>query len=545
MTYSITHTGNITITLADNTVDNSTSLALVGRGTTNYGSYLWPDLVKLLENCYGSSEPSNPITGQLWYRSDNRVLYINKPYTLTDTDMLASSTSGNKWVPLVDLAYLKANYSVDALGNAALIKLKAAMQSGDPDLIASLETLQLGKYLKKTGDTATGPLKLKQLTFNSALTGYDATLDPGATGNAYLAAGWKDISDYVIGYVAGQLLSINNAILALQSAIGSGTGGTGGTTGSTGSAISGFENLGYGVGFDPSANTASYVRSVASAVTTAASTQQYVSTNIVLPPIAVADVDSAHDNFAVTKGYVDSKLRSTSLPQGSTQSFDSKSYSLNSIVLPTFSASVLPGGANNSLSAYSNYAVTKAYVDAGLSAENLSNILSKSTTFKATFGTSGSGVSIPAIPLSNYSGKVLAVNSTGTGLEWINSPSPITNTVGTSTANYIKNGNNMLNVFGSIAAASFRKSSFIFSNNVQPWEATINIPNGYQLDVPYDIHATFTPNPAVQTATGFVGTMNCYISAMTATSVTVSILCNPATLSHDKVAYTINGLVTN
>jgi hypothetical protein len=207
---------------------------------------------------------------------------------------------------------------------------------------------------------------------------------------------------------------------------------------------------------------------------------------------------------------------------------------------------VLPGGTENTNVNYDQYAVTKKYVDVGLSGANLTKILSKSQDFRNSLSGIASGaLAIPSIPITNFSGKVLAINSSGSALEWIASSTPVTNTIGFSSSSYIKQSNNMVTVFGAVAASTLRRSANVFSNNIQPWEVTIIIPNNFTLSVPYDVHATFTPNPAAQSSTGFVGTMNCYITAMTATSFTLGIICNPAALTSDKIAYTINGLVTN
>lgn len=58
------------VSIADESVDNTTSLSLLGRGVTNYGELIAEDLVHLLENFAGSDSPQNPITGQLWFEAN-------------------------------------------------------------------------------------------------------------------------------------------------------------------------------------------------------------------------------------------------------------------------------------------------------------------------------------------------------------------------------------------------------------------------------------------------------------------------------------------
>jgi len=57
-----------------NAVD--TSLALVGKGYPNYAQKFAESFVHLLENFSSPTPPANPIEGQLWYDSANRVLKI-------------------------------------------------------------------------------------------------------------------------------------------------------------------------------------------------------------------------------------------------------------------------------------------------------------------------------------------------------------------------------------------------------------------------------------------------------------------------------------
>lgn len=60
----------------DGTIDTTTSLNLLGRGKTNYGKAIAENFVRLLENFASNTAPSNPITGQLWYKVNDRDLYI-------------------------------------------------------------------------------------------------------------------------------------------------------------------------------------------------------------------------------------------------------------------------------------------------------------------------------------------------------------------------------------------------------------------------------------------------------------------------------------
>lgn len=69
MTYKITKTdGSLLTEITDGSVDQSaTDLTLVGKNVSGYGAYLNENFVKLLENFASTSEPNNPIVGQIWF----------------------------------------------------------------------------------------------------------------------------------------------------------------------------------------------------------------------------------------------------------------------------------------------------------------------------------------------------------------------------------------------------------------------------------------------------------------------------------------------
>ena len=68
--------GTALITLEDATVDNSTSLTLVGRNYIGYGEAQNENFLYLLENFANAGAPSKPIAGQLWFDTTNNNLKI-------------------------------------------------------------------------------------------------------------------------------------------------------------------------------------------------------------------------------------------------------------------------------------------------------------------------------------------------------------------------------------------------------------------------------------------------------------------------------------
>ena len=96
MSYIINNSrGNVVAIVADGTVNTTaTDLALVGRALTDYGAYENENYVFLLENFANSTEPLQPILGQLWYNST--------------TDVISTYSTANAWVALATQDYVQA-----------------------------------------------------------------------------------------------------------------------------------------------------------------------------------------------------------------------------------------------------------------------------------------------------------------------------------------------------------------------------------------------------------------------------------------------------
>lgn len=76
MTYKLNKTdGSLLTEVVDSTIDQTaTDLTLIGKNVSGFGEYINENFIKLLENFSNTSEPNNPITGQLWFdTSQNRL----------------------------------------------------------------------------------------------------------------------------------------------------------------------------------------------------------------------------------------------------------------------------------------------------------------------------------------------------------------------------------------------------------------------------------------------------------------------------------------
>ena len=92
MAYNINLTnGANLVTVADGTVDTSyTSLTLIGKNFAGYGEFQNENFVKLLENFSNTSSPPNPLQGQIWWDSTNKLM---KVYTGSAWKAVSSSSS--------------------------------------------------------------------------------------------------------------------------------------------------------------------------------------------------------------------------------------------------------------------------------------------------------------------------------------------------------------------------------------------------------------------------------------------------------------------
>jgi len=93
MAYTINLTdGTIFATIADGTINTSSSMILVGKNYAGYGEFLDENFIHLLENGSNTSAPGNPLTGQLWWDSANSLM---KVYTGTQFKTISAATASS------------------------------------------------------------------------------------------------------------------------------------------------------------------------------------------------------------------------------------------------------------------------------------------------------------------------------------------------------------------------------------------------------------------------------------------------------------------
>ena len=78
MSYIINKTdGSVLTEVVDGTVDQvTTDLTLIGKNSSSYGEFFNENLVHLLENFANTTQPNNPIAGQLWFDTTEQRLKV-------------------------------------------------------------------------------------------------------------------------------------------------------------------------------------------------------------------------------------------------------------------------------------------------------------------------------------------------------------------------------------------------------------------------------------------------------------------------------------
>jgi hypothetical protein len=93
MSYTITLTnGTIFATIPDGTINNTSSMTLVGKNYAGYGQFINDDIIRLLENGANSTAPGAPLTGQLWWDSSSATM---KAYNGTAFKVISGATAAS------------------------------------------------------------------------------------------------------------------------------------------------------------------------------------------------------------------------------------------------------------------------------------------------------------------------------------------------------------------------------------------------------------------------------------------------------------------
>jgi len=110
MAYTINKTdGSIFATVADGTVNQTSSVTIIGKNYAGYGEFLGENFVKMLENSANATAPAAPLKGQLWFDTANGLLKVYNGSTWKNLGSATSSTTQPTSTVVGDLWYDSAN----------------------------------------------------------------------------------------------------------------------------------------------------------------------------------------------------------------------------------------------------------------------------------------------------------------------------------------------------------------------------------------------------------------------------------------------------
>jgi hypothetical protein len=175
MAYTINLTdGNVFATIADGTVNTSSSMILVGKNYAGYGEFLDENFIHLLENGSNTTAPSAPLTGQLWWDKTNSLLKVYNGSIFKTISAATSSASQPASNVQGDLWYDTVNQQLKVWTGAAFIVVGPAFSSSQGTTGAIPETIN---------DSSASPHFVTSLYVNNtrvAIVSKDASFTPAS-----------------------------------------------------------------------------------------------------------------------------------------------------------------------------------------------------------------------------------------------------------------------------------------------------------------------------------------------------------------------------
>ena len=204
MSYTINLTdGALFATIADGTINTSSSMTLVGKNYAGYGQFLDTNFIHLLENASNTTAPGAPLTGQLWWDSGNGLM---KVYTGTAWKTISAATSSStapsgSTSVAGDLWYDTTNAQLNVYTGSAWLLVGPQSSAGQGTTGAIAATI--------TDTLSTNHVVLELYTANTivGMVSKDSTFTPGTA----VPGGWGTQS-----ILPGITLSTNVANVAFQ-----------------------------------------------------------------------------------------------------------------------------------------------------------------------------------------------------------------------------------------------------------------------------------------------------------------------------------------
>jgi len=186
MAYTINTTdGSIFATVADGTINTTSSLTLVGKNYAGYGEFLNENVLKLLESGANTTQPSAPLTGQLWFDKTAAVLKVYNGTLFKNLGSATASGTAPTSVVAGDLWFDTTNAQLKVYDGSAFILVGPSFTAGEGTSGSIVDTIEdsVGSdhvVVKIFVEDDVVAMVSKDATFTpgSAVTGF-ATIGPG------------------------------------------------------------------------------------------------------------------------------------------------------------------------------------------------------------------------------------------------------------------------------------------------------------------------------------------------------------------------------
>jgi hypothetical protein len=142
MAYTINLTdGTIFATVADGTINTSSSMTLVGKNYAGYGEFLDENFIHLLENGSNTTAPGAPLEGQLWWDSTNSLLKVYNGSVFKTISAATSSATAPTSNVTGDLWYDTVNAQLKVWTGTAFLLVGPAFTAGTGTTGAIVDTI--------------------------------------------------------------------------------------------------------------------------------------------------------------------------------------------------------------------------------------------------------------------------------------------------------------------------------------------------------------------------------------------------------------------
>lgn len=143
MAYTINLTnGTIFATVADGTINTSSSMILVGKNYAGYGEFLDENFIHLLENGANSVAPGAPLVGQLWWDTSASVMKVYNGTTFKTISSATASASAPTNNVVGDVWWDTTNQQLKVWNGSTWVLVGPASSSGQGTSGAIVDTVK-------------------------------------------------------------------------------------------------------------------------------------------------------------------------------------------------------------------------------------------------------------------------------------------------------------------------------------------------------------------------------------------------------------------